>query len=245
MSEINPQSNMNLATIALLTNVNCRAKLETLDCLNDIKRKQREQMRHEIRFYRKRIMTIFKDILMRKTNPVVTERTKCAFDSFVRVLIDDMKMSDTLDIIQSGLEDENISEGENENDAKSSKENMLSAQQNTDKIITDANGFLSATRTAPNTLDKYVVRKTMDINIPKAKHSQMNETAPTTKVNLKEPSLRTKGVPPKKENVYKDYDKPDGKEGKVENKEIETKVNRRESQKKANKKKYENDKETN
>ena len=47
--------NLKLATIALLTNVNCRARLETLDSVNDIRRRQRQQLRRDVRFYRKRI----------------------------------------------------------------------------------------------------------------------------------------------------------------------------------------------
>lgn len=205
-------NNLKFATIALLTNPNCRAKLEALDSLNDIKRRQRQKMKQDIRFYRKRILMVFKDILMRRKNTLVNERIQCAFDEFVRVVIDELKMSDTSDIIQTELvddEERNDGTGLSDDCDDSIKENET---DNTDKLISYANEFLTSSKAQPVTIDKFVIKRQIDEPFPKSvktKHNEMRNKAPSSKVNLKEPSLRTKGVKSaavKKENVITNYD---------------------------------------
>jgi hypothetical protein len=208
--------NLKLATIALLTNVNCRARLETLDSVNDIRRRQRQQMRRDVRFYRRRIAAVFKDLLSRRDNPIVSERVQCAFDEFVRVVIDELRMSDTSDIIQTELEAENADDTHNCDDKQeneSAGQNSSDLARNTDKVITYANELLTATKTAPATMDRFVIKKSIDepeIKSVQKRHEQMRNKAPISKVDLKEPALRTKGLPAKKENVNSSYEKIDG-----------------------------------
>ena len=212
--------NLKLATIALLTNVNCRARLETLDSVNDIRRRQRQQMRRDVRFYRKRISAVMKDLLLRRDNLHASERVQCAFDELVRVIIDELKMSDTSDIIQTELQvDGSDSDRDRERECTHKEENEPSGQnssvlaRNTDKVITYANELLTATKTAPATMDKFVIKKSIDepeIKSMQKRHDQIRNKAPITKVDLREPTLRTKGVPAKKENVNSSYEKTDG-----------------------------------
>jgi hypothetical protein len=210
--------NLKLATIALLTNVNCRARLETLDSVNDIRRRQRQQMRRDIRFYRKRISAVIKDLLMRRNNPIASERVQCAFDELVRVVIDELRIADTSDIIQTELQADD-SDSNHDNDCAHEEENETSGQnsshlaRNTDKVITYANELLTATKTAPATMDRFVIKKTIDepeIKSLHKRHEQIRNKAPISKVDLREPTLRTKGIPAKKENVNSSYEKTDG-----------------------------------
>ena len=206
--------NLKLATIALLTNVNCRARLETLDSVNDIRRRQRQQLRRDVRFYRKRISAVMKDLLLRRDNLHASERVQCAFDELVRVIIDELKMSDTSDIIQTELQaDDSDSVRTHEEENETSGQNSSVLARNTDKVITYANELLTATKTAPATMDKFVIKKSIDepeIKSMQKRHEQIRNKAPITKVDLREPTLRTKGVPAKKENVNSSYEKTDG-----------------------------------
>ncbi len=205
--------NLKLATIALLTNVNCRARLETLDSVNDIKRRQRQQMRRDVRFYRKRIAIVFKDLLSRRDNPIVNDRVQCAFDELVRVVIDELRMTDTSDIIQTELEADDTHECDDEQENESAGQNSSDLARNTDKVITYANELLTATKTAPATMDRFVIKKSIDepeIKSVQKRHEQIRNKAPISKVDLKEPSLRNKGIPAKKENVNSSYEKTDG-----------------------------------
>ena len=208
--------NLKLATIALLTNVNCRARLETLDSVNDIRRRQRQQLRRDVRFYRKRISVVIKDLLLRRNNPNASERVHCAFDELVRVIIDELRISDTSDIIQTELHDDG---SDNEHGYPHEEENVPFGQnssdlaRNTDKVITYANELLTATKTAPATMDRFVIKKSIDepeIKSVQKRHEHIRNKAPMAKVDLREPALRTKGVPAKKENVNSSYEKTDG-----------------------------------
>ena len=230
------QSSMNLATIALLTNVNCRARLETLDTIHDIRRKQRQQMRSDIRFYRKRILKAFKDLLFRKEQASSAgERVHCAFDELVRVLIAEMKMADTTDIIQSGIgesggeDDDGCDGGEGLGTAQNVDDggkcdNTEENDDQTVKLIDDANGFLTASKSTPITIDRFVIKRPIDEPFvgrsTKSKQNQMRSVPPASQVNLKEPSLRSKGLQlptivvktddtttcNRKENVARKYD---------------------------------------
>lgn len=217
---------LKMATIALLTNPNCRAKLETLDCVSDMRKQYRQRMKQDIRFYRKRIMTVFKDILMRRDNPMANERTRCAFDEFVRVLIEEFKMADTADIIQTELDDGDDHEGCDDTDGANTAGHTgesgrmtvvtgdVATASSTDKVISYANEFLTSSKTAPVTMDKFVIKRQLDepvSNSVEARHRRIRNVPPLTKVDLREPGLRTKGVPPKKENVNSVYDNGDDK----------------------------------
>lgn len=231
--------NLKLATIALLTNVNCRARLETMDSVNDIRRRQRQQMRRDVRFYRKRISVVIKDLLSKRNNPIASERVQCAFDELVRVIIDELKISDTSDIIQNEL---NPRDGDVPDDCDDKEGNESDEQRssdmarNTDKVITYANELLTASKIVPATMDKFVIKKSIDdsdLKSVKKRHEQIRNRAPIAKVNLKEPGLRTKGIPAKKENMNSSYEKTDG-QAKQAKPQTDTKESRRRKKKAEN-----------
>lgn len=176
------QTGFDMATLTLLANVNCRAKIETLDCLHDIKRKQRHNLRQEIRFYRKRIQSAFKDILFRKnqsqkqTNQndkeqssinmsIISDKTYGAFDVFVANLIDDFKIADTNDIVQDDLSCSGIhqaQDGCNPNkiiNADLLDDEHANVDADTDanaKLLEEANKHLNQTKQVSITWDRLI-----------------------------------------------------------------------------------------
>ena len=204
---------LKLATIALLKNVNCRARLETLDSMNDIRRRQRQKIRRDVRFYRKRIAAVFKDLLLRRENPNASERVQCAFDELVRVIIEELRTTDTSDIVQTDLKEDGDSGRESDGGGIQEGQNSSELARNTDKVITYANELLTATKTAPVTMDRFVTKKSIDepeIKSIQRRHEEIQNRAPMARVDLKEPALRTKGIHAKKENVNSSYEKTNG-----------------------------------
>lgn len=239
LQENSNNNHFDLATITLLSNVNCRAKLDTMSSLQNIKKKQHQTLRHDIRFYRKRIMSGFKDILTRKENRIISSRTISAFDVFVASLIEDFKVVDTRDIIQAELNDIDIETSEDNNDYNfNTNSNLVSNinnekdkiinldnkqdelndkngkeindNQKDNKIMMIANKYLQNTKVIPVTLDKFLVKKPIDNpaiwDVKSHAIKQKDKHRPELKVNLRDTSLRTKGIV-EKENITKKYEK--------------------------------------
>ena len=239
-----------MATLTLLTNVNSRAKLETLEGLHNLKNRHKLQLKKDVKFYRKRIISGVKDILLRKKNDVITDKTRNAFDVFVASLIDDFKVTDTKDMIQSNLTGiDSDSENENENENEDNKEhaydneNAINATSDTNttsdnsyKIINQANDLLKKTKTTAPTMDRFVIKKQLDERYAVATpQSKMFDTPPPNTIDLREPSLRTKGIrKSSKENVNKDYEKGEDDIKEKTNKKIKTKTNTKETSNKKN-----------
>jgi hypothetical protein len=204
---------IDMATLTLLTNVNCRAKLESLEGLHNLKNKHKTQLKQDIKFYRKRIISGVKDILLKKKNESITDKTRNAFETFVTSLIDDFKVVDITDIVQDSLDGVD-SDKSNENENK----NRLSENEN-NEIINEANDLLKNTKVIPVTMDKYVIKKQLDkkyARVPPLKQ-MFDSPTPENIINLREPSLRTKGIKKSsKENMDKNYE--DNKYEKNENK---------------------------
>ena len=236
-------TSIDMATLTFLTNVNCRAKLETLEGLHNLKNNHRTQLKQDIKFYRKRIMSGVKDILLRKKNSVITDKTKSAFDVFVASLIDDFKVDDTNDVIQANLNDidstvsdENESNESNEFNInselrenyknQSNQANQSNQENHNYKIINQANELLKKTKVSNPTMDKFVIKKQLDERYAVATpQSKMFDTPPPNTIDLREPSLRTKGIrKSSKENVNKEYEnRQDDSRSKKENKTKNTK----------------------
>lgn len=217
------QTGFDMATLTLLANVNCRAKIETLDCLHDIKRKQRHNLRQEIRFYRKRIQSAFKDILFHKnqkqtnqndkeyaSGSIISDKTYGAFDVFVANLIDDFKIADTNDIVQDDLSCCNPNKIIN---ADLLDEEHADANANA-KLLEEANKHLNQTKQVSITWDRLIKKVPIenppvwDARSKAEKEAQkQREKLPDAKVNLREPELRTKGVRVRSSN-YKVNPKP-------------------------------------
>ena len=228
---------IDMATLTLLTNVNSRAKLETLEGLHNLKNRHKLQLKKDVKFYRKRIISGVKDILLRKKNDVITDKTRNAFDVFVASLIDDFKVTDTKDMIQSSLtginsdsENENEIENDNEHEDEHKHENATSdtnaTSDNSYKIINQANDLLKKTKTTAPTMDRFVIKKQLDERYAVATpQSKMFDTPPPNTIDLREPSLRTKGIrKSSKENVNKDYEKGEDDIKEKTNKKIKTKI---------------------
>ena len=208
-------TSIDMATLTFLTNVNCRAKLETLEGLHNLKNNHRTQLKQDIKFYRKRIMSGVKDILLRKKNSVITDKTKSAFDVFVASLIDDFKVDDTNDAVQTNLNDihSDVSDDNPTNPTNPTNPNY--------KIINQANELLKKTKVSNPTMDKFVIKKQLDECYAVATpQSKMFDTPPPNTIDLREPSLRTKGIrKSSKENVNKEYEnRQDDSRSKKENK---------------------------
>ena len=239
-------TSIDMATLTFLTNVNCRAKLETLEGLHNLKNNHKAKLKQDIKFYRKRIMSGVKDILLRKKNSVITDKTKSAFDVFVASLIDDFKVDDTNDVIQANLNDidstvsdENESNESNEfninselrenhknHENQSNQANQSNQENHNYKIINQANELLKKTKVSNPTMDKFVIKKQLDERYAVATpQSKMFDTPPPNTIDLREPSLRTKGIrKSSKENVNKGYENgQDDSRSKKENKTKNTK----------------------
>jgi hypothetical protein len=236
-------TSIDMATLTFLTNVNCRAKLETLEGLHNLKNNHKAKLKQDIKFYRKRIMSGVKDILLRKKNSVITDKTKSAFDVFVASLIDDFKVDDTNDVIQANLNDidstvsdENESNESNEFNInselrenyknQSNQANQSNQENHNYKIINQANELLKKTKVSNPTMDKFVIKKQLDERYAVATpQSKMFDTPPPNTIDLREPSLRTKGIrKSSKENVNKEYEnRQDDSRSKKENKTKNTK----------------------
>jgi len=149
----------------------------------------------DIKFYRKRISSLTKDML--KGDIPDNEYIKSIYDTYVNGLIKYFKMVDTTDIIQKQYSDEIIQKTEENilfNQAESIIEDLSTIKEvNIDK----ADDLLMRKISGPSTLDNFVI---------KTQHENTNtRIIPVIiDVDLKEPSLKKKGV---KDKVKKDKSK--------------------------------------
>ena len=146
-----------------------------------------ENNKHDKRFYRKRILQLSKDMLMNTPPDTLPSDVLFAFENFVKMCIPYFKNIDKTDIIQN----------EYDND-------LLNIISNTDEIIMDTYDvelsnklMMRSIKMERNTLDKFVKFKTLvkePMIIPVQKE-----------INLKDPSLRNKGIV-KKKNIENKYE---------------------------------------
>jgi hypothetical protein len=155
------------------------------------------------KFYRKRILQLTRDILTNNAPEKITNDVLFAFENYVKICIPYFQMIDQSDIIQSEYEnllddlqiDDDTSNTNNTNEIKTIHADKLMLRQfKNDKY----------------TLDKFV----------KVTNTQKDEVIiPTQKdINLKEPSLRNKGVPDKSIRKKKNIDNKYEEESKNEQK---------------------------
>ena len=186
-------------------------------------------------------MSGVKDILLRKKNSVITDKTKSAFDVFVASLIDDFKVDDTNDVIQANLNDidstvsdENESNESNEFNInselrenyknQSNQANQSNQENHNYKIINQANELLKKTKVSNPTMDKFVIKKQLDERYAVATpQSKMFDTPPPNTIDLRNP-VANKGIrKSSKENVNKEYENRQDDTGLKENKTKNTK----------------------
>ena len=178
----------------------------TLDCLlnkemysNQIKtKKERALSKEDKRFYRKRIYSLFKEIISGKPPPDLFLDVKSTYETFVTTAINYFKAIDRSDIIQSEYGESVSVEDLSNNTIDSSINGSING-------ATDYNeGLLSSLRSVKMntpTLDKYVTKirtkKKEELILPQQKD-----------INLQNPEFKSKGV--KKNNntsIYEDEHK--------------------------------------
>jgi hypothetical protein len=174
----------------------------TLDCLlnkemysNQIKtKKERALSKEDKRFYRKRIYSLFKEIISGKPPPDLFLDVKSTYETFVTTAINYFKAIDRSDIIQSEY-GESVSVEDLSN-------NTIDGSMNCSiNDATDYNeGLLSSLRSVKMntpTLDKYVTKirtkKKEELILPQQKD-----------INLQNPEFKSKGV--KKNNITSIYE---------------------------------------
>jgi hypothetical protein len=186
----------------------------TLDCLlnkeqfnNNINNKiSKLTNKKDKKFYRKRIFDLTKSLLINKDKPTdLFPDVKCAFDNYVKTCINYFKAIDNNDIIQDEYKDlENVEEIMNEhleNEIDVSELN-IDSKEKADKLMMRS---INIKPTLNNFVQKIKI-KSEEMIIPKQKE-----------VNLKDPTLKIKGI--KKKNITNKYDENN------ESKKEETKQN--------------------
>lgn len=170
----------------------------TLDCLINrqqynkyIANKQEKEINQkDQKFYRKRVYNLTKELLLSKEKPMyLFPDVKHAFDHFVNTCIHYFKTIDKSDIIQS--EYQYITELTSIPDLDVED---IHSKEEADKLLMKIIQM-------PNTLDTFIQKKVTkpqkEMIIPKQK-----------KINLKDPSLKLKGIPKscKKKNITTIYE---------------------------------------
>lgn len=176
----------------------------TIDCLVNkdfvnkyIKNKQSiKKNKEDIKFYKKRIYNLFKEIITGNSPDDLFSDVKNAYNNFINVSISYFQTVDNNDIIQTEYKDMDFTPEicGNVNDISG---NVIDA----DKLL------MRSVKIDIPTLDKYVrkpkIQKNNEIILPKQKN-----------INLNDPELKTKGL--KKNNINNIYE---DKNTKKENKE--------------------------
>lgn len=156
-----------------------------------LQKKPKKEHTREIKFYRKRIYYLTKELLLSKeqTMPLLPD-VKNAFDNYTKACINYFKTIDNNDIIQEDYKD--ICSDVNELDVNELDENIiLDTKKNPDDYL------MRKINIKKNSLDGFVgkkVNKPKEIILPKEKN-----------INLKDPSLKNKGIS-KKKNINNKYE---------------------------------------
>lgn len=177
----------------------------TIDCLmnkdqykNCLKNNSKEINKNDKKFYRKRIYNLAKELLLSKEEPPnLFSDVKYSFDIFIKSCIHYFKSLDSNDIIQDDYKNLDDNEGINEI-INQNEINIQNESKNTN--IEDINNTLIRSINLPKpSLNNFVKKKVKanEIIIPQQKE-----------INLKEPSLRIKGIikSDKKKNINNKYD---------------------------------------
>lgn len=180
------ESLINQITIDYLINKDLYAKCINKQVIHDNNKKDK-------RFYRKRISSLIKELLLGESPANITPDVKYAFDNFAKTCIQYFKMIDSADIIQEDY----TSIIENENLAK--LDNVLGA---TDALNQDdANKLMMrAINISALTLDNFITKQNITqldkIVLPKERN-----------LNLTDPLLKKKGIKSnKKKNINTKYE---------------------------------------
>jgi hypothetical protein len=172
----------------------------TLDCL--INKEQYNKLcyksiskkinRQDKQFYRKRIVNLTKELLLNDEYDIFKD-VKYAFEIYVNNCIDYFKTLDKSDILQDDYKNINDNCLGDTNDTLLSSDPILITEttENINKII------MKKIKIDANTLDSFITK-----NVSSSKDETF---IPSQKeINLKDPTLRIKGIH-KKKNIYNNY----------------------------------------
>lgn len=199
--------NNNMEKLVIETNDDETAKIVnqiTLACLINkeqynkyVSSTKKPNNKKERKFYRKRILQLTKDILMNEPPTTLSSDIQLIFDSYANLCIQYFKMLDKTDLLQNEYNDMMISEGD---------VNMVTETNSSignTEIPESVNQLMMRTIKIDNTLDNFVkktiLKKEKVIPLPVQKE-----------INLKDPSLRIKGIR-KKKNIDTKYEGEDEK----------------------------------
>jgi hypothetical protein len=185
-------------TLDCLVNKDVYAKMQNINKTRNINKKEKK-------FYRKRILNLSKDLLLKKDNDYdeINPDIKSSFDNFIKTCIHYFKIIDRNDILQEDFKnfDEKIlTDTLNPNDLFMGGDLINNNNYNSE---TDNKLFMRSIKIR-NGLENFVTikstKKQDEIILPKIKD-----------INLEEPTLRNKGII-KKDNINIKYD-----ENKIQN----------------------------
>lgn len=187
---------LNQVTIDYLINPDIYKKCQNVSILKMNKKNDKK-------FYRKRIISLTKDLLLNKDENISPD-VEYAFNNYLKACINNFKTIDNNDIIQEDYDDlidDSLKQNNNLTNDKFNKDKNENYEST--KLI---NHSLFNFSKKGNNLNNFVIRnkllKEPEMFLPKERN-----------INLKDPSLRKKGVKEKKKkNIDNMYDKEDKKE---------------------------------
>jgi hypothetical protein len=149
--------------------------------------------RKDKRFYRKRILSLTKDLLSKEESEiVVSPDIKYAFDNLVKTCIHYFKILDKNDIIQEDYNDFNNGFDEEIKEEKELSETEQFLKEENEKLL------MRSVKLSNHSLDNFIkikmTKQAEELIIPQQKE-----------INLKDPILKNKGVNIKK-NIINNYD---------------------------------------
>jgi hypothetical protein len=164
----------------------------TLDCLLNktvmgkhvMKQREKQINKEDLKFYRKRIFNLFKDIISNTTPEDLSPDVKYAYDTFVKSSIHYFKSVDNNDLLQEEYKD-------------LVKESTDDTTDLSDNLVEANHLIMRSVKMDIPTLDKYVKRishkKEEKIFLPKSRE-----------VDIMKPELKNKGIKNNINNIYED-----------------------------------------
>lgn len=212
----NNQNNTN-QSINQIT-IDCLINKEKYDNMVNSSEVKKDNLK-EMKFYRKRIYDLVKRLLISKEDrESVTPDVNYAFSNFVKTSINYFKIIDKQDILQKDYEE--LEAAANNNNSKINEdEEELNTNYDTyimKKII------MPEEKTKMTTMDNFVIRKQAE------EIEETNIYPQKREFNLKDESLKNKGIKKKeskeKKNINNKYDKKNNQESKtqIQEKNVET-----------------------
>jgi hypothetical protein len=172
----------------------------TLDCLLNknligkhmMKQAKKQINKEDLKFYRKRIFNLFKDIISNNPPKDLSPDVSYSYDTFIKSSIHYFKVHDNNDLLQEEYNDLNMIIEENNNNEEIPEN--LEINNETNKLM------MRSIKMDIPTLDKYVKRishkKEEKIIFPKSRE-----------VDIKNPELKIKGIKKNITNIYEDKKK--------------------------------------